>query len=293
MAAAEEQRQKQRQQGKRKGKGKGAGRKGNGKGEGTAHGDLGDGGRRDGAAARREEEQQQEGGREEGHDDSGAAARPKKKRRQRQPRDPMCPLSYALRLSEYHDYGRCGVEEREDTTAALPGKISELAEMVRTARHVVVHTGAGISTAAGIPDFRGKDGVWTKHKSGVPLPAADRCWNNALPTASHMALAALAEAGVVAAVITQNIDGLHVRSGLQPHQLAELHGNIFKEACAGSGGCGEVYTRSFDVGGVGFRETGRQCPKCGKPLIDQLLDWEDDLPDNDFGERGVGPWMNP
>ena len=61
---------------------------------------------------------------------------------------------------------------------------------------MVVHTGAGISTAAGIPDFRGKDGVWTKHKSGVPLPAADRCWNNALPTASHMALAGQEETWV-------------------------------------------------------------------------------------------------
>ena len=71
---------------------------------------------------------------------------------------------YALRLSEYHNYGRCGIGEKADDEKTLLSKISELVTLVLEASYCVVHTGAGISTAAGIPDFRGKGGVWTRHK---------------------------------------------------------------------------------------------------------------------------------
>jgi len=157
-------------------------------------------------------------------------------------------------------------------------KVARLVDFMRESPHTVVHTGAGISTAAGIPDFRGVGGVWTLHKRGEALPASERCWNNALPTQAHMALSGLVAAGKVNAVITQNIDGLHVRSGISRDCLAELHGNIFAEKCTA---CGVVINRSFDCGGVGFRPTGRFC-SCGGAMIDQLLDWEDDLPERDF-----------
>mmetsp|Transcript_17664 Transcript_17664/g.27196 ORF Transcript_17664/g.27196 Transcript_17664/m.27196 type:complete len:119 (-) Transcript_17664:93-449(-) len=71
-----------------------------------------------------------------------------------------------------------------------------------------------------------------------------------------MALRALWDAGLLAGVITQNIDGLHGRSGIPAHALAELHGNMFAETCQK---CGCRYIRSFDVGGVGFKPTGRFC----------------------------------
>ena len=245
-------------------------------------------------------------------DRAGQTTFPRSKHAQRRARDPMAPLGYALRLSEYHDYGRCGIPEEADERASVDAKAVQLAAMIRDASHTVVHTGAGISTSAGIPDFRGIGGVWTRHKQGAALPASERCWNNAQPTTSHMALARLVEAGHVACIVTQNIDGLHVRSGVPRTKLAELHGNIFSEKCTS---CGLVVTRSFDVGGVGFRPTGRFCHACtnlgssaldgsimcsgpscvgrsaagmasltgGKgTMIDQLLDWEDALPDRDF-----------
>jgi mono-ADP-ribosyltransferase sirtuin 6 len=190
----------------------------------------------------------------------------------------LSALGYALRLSDYHDYGQCGLSETPDSEIELSVKVARLVEFMRESPHTVVHTGAGISTAAGIPDFRGAGGVWTRHKKGEALPAAERCWNNALPTQAHMILSALVEAGKVAAVITQNIDGLHVRSGIRRECLAELHGNIFAEKCSA---CEVVVTRSFDCGGVGFRPTGRLC-QCGGAMVDQLLDWEDDLPERDF-----------
>ena len=171
----------------------------------------------------------------------------------------MAPLGYALRLSDYHDYGRCGIAEMADAAASVEAKARALATLIRGAAHTAVHTGAGISTSAGIPDFRGVGGVWTRHKQGEPLPASERCWSNAQPTQAHMALARLVAAGRVACVVTQNIDGLHVRSGVPRDRLAELHGDIFAEKCTT---CGLVVTRTFDVGGVGFRPTGRYCHVC-------------------------------
>ena len=70
------------------------------------------------------------------------------KRRQRRPRDPMAPLGYALRLSDYHDYGRCGIAEMADAAASVEAKARALATLIRGAAHTAVHTGAGISTSA-------------------------------------------------------------------------------------------------------------------------------------------------
>lgn len=63
--------------------------------------------------------------------------------------------TYADRLSDYPNKGVCGLAEKFDTRRALECKINKLAQLVRQSRHTVVLTGAGISTAAGIPDFRG------------------------------------------------------------------------------------------------------------------------------------------
>jgi len=171
------------------------------------------------------------------------------------------------------------VAEASETLEALGAKLDQLHRLFSDASHVTIHTGAGISTAAGIPDFRGVGGIWTERSKGGQLPATERCWNNAMPTLAHRAIARLTQRGRVHCVITQNIDGLHRRSGVPNTMLAELHGNIFQEKCLA---CGVVFERSFDVGGVGFRPTGRQCSHCGGELIDQLLDWEDDLPERDF-----------
>jgi len=79
-----------------------------------------------------------------------------------------------------------------------------------------------------------------------------------------MVLAALVEHGHVDAIVTQNIDGLHLRSGVPRPKLAELHGNMFAEKCSS---CGLVVTRTFDCGGVGFRPTGRICHECGGGMV--------------------------
>ena len=84
------------------------------------------------------------------------------------------------------------------------------------------------------------------------------------------ALLALHQAGKLSYTVSQNVDGLHLRSGLPRDRLAELHGNCFAERC---GRCGREYVRDFEMETVGFKHTGRKCDDCGGRLKDHILDW--------------------
>ena len=89
-------------------------------------------------------------------------------------------------------------------------KVEELAALVRKAKHFVVYTGAGVSTACGVKDFRGPDGIWTLEEKGE-APAGGVPFEEAQPSLSHMALVDLYNAGILKYVISQNVDGLHLR----------------------------------------------------------------------------------
>ena len=88
--------------------------------------------------------------------------------------------------------------------------------------YTIVHTG--------IPDFRGPKGVWTLEQRGAKVET-DITFEDAVPTQTHMALVELVKVGVVKYVISQNVDGLHLKSGLPRENLSELHGNMFMEKC--------------------------------------------------------------
>jgi mono-ADP-ribosyltransferase sirtuin 6 len=104
-------------------------------------------------------------------------------------------------------------------------------------------------------------------------------FDEASPSLTHMAILALVLCGKCKFVVSQNVDGLHLRSGMDSAVLAELHGDIFQEKCES---CGRVYFRNFDCGGCGFKATGRVCETDAGRLIDQVLDWEDALPERDY-----------
>jgi NAD-dependent deacetylase len=112
---------------------------------------------------------------------------------------------------------------------------------------MLVFVGAGISTASGIPDFRGPGGLWTRRRPvyyhdfmssdaarveywDQKLEAWER-YKQAQPNAVHHAIVALERAGKILAVVTQNIDGLHRRAGTSPELLVELHGTDLLVEC--------------------------------------------------------------
>ncbi|XP_073450751.1 NAD-dependent protein deacylase sirtuin-6 isoform X1 [Aquarana catesbeiana] len=195
-------------------------------------------------------------------------------------------VNYAAGLSPYANKGQCGLPEIIDPPDELRRKVQELAKMIQRASYVVFHTGAGISTSCGIPDFRGPNGVWTLEGKGLN-PKFDTTFENASPSIAHMALLQLQRVGILKFLISQNVDGLHLRSGFPREQLAELHGNMFVEECTK---CGKQYVRDCVVETMGLKPTGRLCdvPKvrglrsCRGKLIDTILDWEDSLPERDL-----------
>lgn len=113
----------------------------------------------------------------------------------------------------------------------------------------LVLTGAGISTASGIPDYRDSDGVRRgsapiMHQDFIASPATrKRYWARAMvgwrgvhqatPNPAHQALAALQEQGLISGVITQNVDGLHDVAGSR--NVVELHGNLHRVVCLDCG----------------------------------------------------------
>jgi len=124
---------------------------------------------------------------------------------------------------------------------------------IESAERIVALTGAGISTESGIPDFRGPQGVWTKNPSAEKLstlqhyladPEVRRTsWKmrvvspawTAQPNAGHLALVALERRGTLHALVTQNIDGLHLRAGHSAERVIEVHGTLHEVTCWGCG----------------------------------------------------------
>ena len=185
-------------------------------------------------------------------------------------------LGYAGRLSHRDDLGgELGAPELQESAGDLAAKAAKLAQMIAESEHIVAFTGAGISTSCGIPDFRGPDGVWTRQRRGEELPKASLPFEHARPSLTHMALVALQRSGKLKYLISQNVDSLHLRSGIPRAQLAELHGNCFAERCSS---CAREYVRDFEVNSVGFKPTGRVCDGCRGYLMDHCLDWDDELP---------------
>jgi len=168
--------------------------------------------------------------------------------------------------------------------------IDRAAHALRNARYAVALTGAGISTPSGIPDFRSaRTGLWEQVDPMEVAtiyafrqdPARFFRWirplaltiRNARPNPAHLALARLEQAGIIRAIITQNIDGLHQQAGSSC--VAEVHGHVREATCM---------TCYHVVPSEGFMEQmildGQppRCPECGGVLKPNAVLFGEALP---------------
>jgi NAD-dependent SIR2 family protein deacetylase len=151
----------------------------------------------------------------------------------------------------------------------LEERINKLAQWIFEAKYLVVFTGAGISTESGLPDFRGPDGIWTRQAKG--LPPTTRPFLDVEPNAGHRAIVELQRLGKLRFLISQNVDNLHLQSGIRPDLLAELHGNTNKLRCHR---CKTQVDKSI----------GLKTCSCGGPLVPSVVNFGDPLPYKELDE---------
>ena len=171
----------------------------------------------------------------------------------------------------------------EQHTASVP---DDLAARAGAARRVVVLTGAGISAESGVPTFRdAQTGLWASYDpTELATPEAfgrdpALVWNwyawrrqlvaKARPNAGHLALARWEAAGIELTVVTQNVDGLHLRAGSR--RVIELHGDIARTVCS--------VERSEVTGWEQDERTPPRCPSCGAALRPDVVWFGEMLPE--------------
>ena len=154
--------------------------------------------------------------------------------------------------------------------------IDRAADLLTEANHILVFTGAGVSTESGIPDFRGPNGVWTKvdpneftYERYLTIPDTRiKSWQRwstsplraAQPNATHQAIVSIASSGRLEGCVTQNIDGLHQAAGLSDELTVEVHGNVRQARCLScdTGWSGEEIFERVVAG-----DADPHCERCG------------------------------
>ncbi len=177
--------------------------------------------------------------------------------------------------------------------------ILTLKKRLHEAKHAVFFGGAGMSTASGIPDFRGSAGLYTTSREQSPeyllsvgclRREPQRFFDyyrsailhrDAAPNAAHRALAKLEADGILKAVVTQNIDGLHQAGGSV--RVLELHGSVARAYCAK---CGREIDSAVIVEEAGVP----RCPDCGGVVRPDVVLYGEYLPADVFDEafREIG-----
>lgn len=175
--------------------------------------------------------------------------------------------------------------------------IEEVAGWIDQAQRVTVLTGAGISTDSGIPDFRGPQGVWTKNPAAEKMATIGnyvaepevrrRAWKSRLemlsgqaePNAGHRALVDLERRGKLHALITQNVDGLHLKAGSSREKVIEIHGTMLEVACLS---CGERMPMERALMRVRAGEDDPDCMTCGGILKSATISFGQGLVQEDL-----------
>jgi NAD-dependent deacetylase len=181
-----------------------------------------------------------------------------------------------------------------DTTLARVADAVALARMLEERQPCVALTGAGISTESGIPDFRSASGIWGRYDPAevATIEAFRRrpeaVWDfyrlrlglldEARPNAGHLALAELERRGLLQAVITQNVDSLHLAAG--SGNVVEVHGSISRAVCLHCGG-----VEGVDAVRAQLAESiSPLCRSCGEVLKPGVVMFGELLPQRELAE---------
>jgi NAD-dependent deacetylase len=173
--------------------------------------------------------------------------------------------------------------------------IKKAAKLIFDSRNIVVFTGAGISTESGIPDFRSPGGVWSKYNQDDLTYQKFRSheryrklyWDydqarypamrDAEPNCAHRAIVEIEKSGRLKALITQNIDGLHQKSGVSLTKIHELHGTVREVVCLD---CGAKWDRERVTEKMRMdRIEAPYCDLCGGPLKCATISFGQTLPE--------------
>ena len=170
-------------------------------------------------------------------------------------------------------------------------KKEELYRIINESENIVFFGGAGISTASGIPDFRGANGLYNytpeeiishtffeNHtKEFYEFYFSKMVYRDALPNECHKFLALLEKTKKLSAVITQNIDSLHQKAGSS--NVVELHGSVYRNYCTK---CGCFYSLDSDA----FKRINYngipKCEKCGCVIKPDVVLYEEALKEEDI-----------
>lgn len=177
------------------------------------------------------------------------------------------------------------LDEIFDNLETVCSKVRHLRNLLLKSKNPLIFTGAGISTFAGIADYRSSyktslktgPGLWEtaenreKFQGNPVIKPAIECF----PTRTHMIIKTLLAKKLISHIITQNVDNLHLRSGVPEEKLIELHGNICKEFCES---CSKTFYRDFYVKPPKTSSseevfTKRSCGNCGNKLRKTLVNF--------------------
>jgi len=167
-------------------------------------------------------------------------------------------------------------------------KIRNAIEWIAGSDRLVIFTGAGVSTESGLPDYRGPDGVWTRRDKGLPPPRS-KSMLEVLPNRTHYCIIELMKMGKLDFLISQNVDNLHLSSGIPLDMIAELHGNHALMKCLECDNRLSFKQAGWDKGiwGQGYRTQKPRkgqpvCPQCKGRLISSVVNFGDPMPDREI-----------
>jgi len=169
--------------------------------------------------------------------------------------------------------------------------VEHLKELINDASNIVILTGAGISTESGVPDFRSPGGLWEQFRIveyGEYIESEEariEDWHRRFfmadqigqvePNIGHTKIAEWINTGKCSCLITQNVDGLHLRGGVPQEKLIEIHGNATTASCIS---CGEHH--SIDTCRTLFEATSEspKCQSCGGLIKADIVMFGEKMP---------------